>query len=244
MKEVLAIRHLGFEHLGTLAPLLSGRGFRIRYLEAGINDLSLIDPLAPDLLVLLGGPIGAYEESEYPFLMDELQLIEKRLHADKPLLGICLGAQLMARTLGARVFPGSSKEIGWAPVHLSKDGVKSCLGRLEDCGHHVLHWHGDTFDLPSGARHLASSEITDNQAFSYADKALALQFHLEVDPVEIERWLIGHAHEISASKGVSPGLIRADTQRHGARVAACAQKSMLQWLEQTGLIPKPTAENV
>ncbi len=243
MKEVIAVRHVGFEHLGTLAPFLSGRGFRIRYLDAGVNDISSVAPLAPDLLVILGGPIGAIEESEYPYLNDELRLIEKRLLADKPLLGICLGAQLMARALGSRVFPGRAKEIGWAPIRLSEDGIKSCLSGLEACDHRVLHWHGDTFDLPKEAKHLASSDITENQAFSYGEKALALQFHLEADPAEIERWLIGHAHEISATGGISPELLRLDTQQHGPRIAIAARTCMQQWLEQTGLLPVPAKDN-
>ncbi len=235
MKEVVAIRHVAFEHLGSLGTFLSGRGFRIRYLDAGMHDLSAVDPLAADLLVMLGGPIGADEDALYPYLQDELRLIEKRLQADKPLLGICLGAQLMARTLGARVYSGQAKEIGWSPIQLSKQGQESCLASLSGCGWQVLHWHGDTFDLPEGAIHLASSDITPNQAFSYAEKALALQFHLEIDPTEVERWLIGHAHEIGAN-GLNPLQIRRDTQKIGPAVATAAQNCMNQWMLEVGLL--------
>jgi GMP synthase (glutamine-hydrolysing) len=237
MQEVLAVRHVGFEHLGTLAPLLSGRGFRIRYLDAGVGDLTTVDPEAPALLAILGGPIGAYEEDQYPFLLDELRLIERRLAAQRPLIGICLGAQLMARALGSRVFPGRAKEVGWAPLTLTPEGRGSCLADLEGCGHQVLHWHGDTFDLPEGTRRLASTPIAENQAFALGDKALGLQFHLEVDPSEVERWLIGHALEIALTEGVSPTSIRADTARHGPALAAAATGCMTRWLQQANLLP-------
>lgn len=237
MKDIVAIRHVAFEHLGTLAPLLTGRGFRVRYLDAGGADLRRFDLLSPDLLVVLGAPIGAYAEEQYPFLADELRIIDQRLAAERPLLGICLGAQLMARALGSRVYPGKTKEIGWAPIRLTRDGQLSCLAGLKSCDYRVLHWHGDTFDLPENAKRLASTDITETQAFAVGDKALALQFHLEADPREIESWLVGHAHEIDATDGVTPAAIRADTARYGASVAESAAASMLNWLETSGLLP-------
>ena len=236
MKEVVAIRHVAFEHLGTLAPLLSGRGFRIRYLDAGVADLKTFDPLSPALLVVLGGPIGACDEAQYPWLGDELRIIEQRLRAQRPILGICLGAQLMAHALGSRVYGGEAKEIGWAPIQLTLEGKRSCLAGLTSCGCQVLHWHGDTFDLPQSATRLASTAVTPNQAFAVGAKALGLQFHLEADPAEIERWLIGHAHEIGATAGLSPETIRADTARYGAAVAKSAAECILRWLESAGLV--------
>jgi GMP synthase (glutamine-hydrolysing) len=237
MKDIVAIRHVAFEHLGTLAPLLTGRGFRIRYLDAGTTDLTALDPLSPALFVVLGGPIGAYEENQYPFLSHELHIIEQRLAAERPILGICLGAQLMARALGSRVYPGKAKEIGWAPIRLSHEGQASCLAGLKSCGYQVLHWHGDTFDLPENAKRLASTASTENQAFAVGDRALGLQFHLEADPLEIEYWLVGHAHEIGATEGISPLSIRADTARYGKAVAASAAECMLNWMEACSLLP-------
>ena len=113
--RVLAIRHIAFEDLGSFAPVLTKRGFDIDYVEAaeGLHD---VDGSTPALLIVLGGPIGAYEDASYPFLKNELRLLERRLAAGRPTLGICLGAQLMARALGARVYPGPRKEIGWAPL--------------------------------------------------------------------------------------------------------------------------------
>jgi len=243
VKEVIAIRHVAFEHLGTLAPLLSGRGFRVRYLDVGVTDLSILDALAPDLLVVLGGPIGAYEDDRYPYIADELRLIERRLEAQRPLLGVCLGAQLMARALGSRVYPGRAKEIGWGPLRLTQAGERSCLAGLAGCGYQVLHWHGDTFDLPRDAQRLAFSEITENQAFSLGDKALGLQFHLEMDAAEIERWLIGHAHEISAAPVVTPLILREETARHGTALAASARVCMSRWLVDAGLLPRESEQS-
>jgi len=230
MRQVLAIRHVAFEHLGTLAPLLTQMGFNIRYLEAGVTDLSALDSLQPDLLVILGGPIGAYEEHLYPWLLDELHLIEQRLTVGKPILGICLGAQLMARALGSKVYPNRAKEIGWGPLRLTAAGDNSCLADLGECNYQVLHWHGDTFDLPVGSQRLASSDLTENQAFAYGPTALGLQFHLEIDATDIERWLIGHAHEIASVPGLTPAKLRHDSGSYGAILATSAAKCMTQWL--------------
>jgi len=235
MKEVIAIRHLAFENLGTLAPVLSGRGYRVRYLDAGVDDLAGIDPVKPALLVVLGGPIGARQVDQYPFLSKELRLVERRLEAERPILGICLGAQLMALALGSRVYPGETKEIGWGPIRLTAAGRVSCLEPLSACNYQVLHWHGDTFDLPAGARRLASTEVTENQAFALGEYALGLQFHLEVEAAEIERWLVGHAHEIAALEGADPRGIRGDTGRFGPALASSAVSCFQHWLARSRL---------
>ncbi|WP_242480705.1 glutamine amidotransferase-related protein [Rhodovibrio sodomensis] len=161
-QTALALRHVAFEDLGLLAPLLAERGIAARTLDAGVDDLAAVDPLGNDMLVVLGGPIGATDDAAYPWLADELRLIERRLAAGRPTLGICLGAQLIARALGAACYPAPAKEIGWAPVELTEAGQASCLAPLGE-GTSVLHWHGDTFDLPSGVTHLAATEICQNR---------------------------------------------------------------------------------
>ena len=230
MRRVLAIRHLAFEDLGNLADVLHQNGFDVIYVEAGLDDLAHLDPLEPDVLIVLGGPIGAYEEHTYPFLVDELRLLERRLVADVPTIGICLGAQLMARALGAMVYPGSDKEIGWAPLRLSECGKNSPLRPLSADQTAVLHWHGDTFDLPVGATHLAATSVYPNQAFSWGQRGLALQFHPEVTTQGIERWLIGHACEINATPGVSVTQLRQDTQRYAPHLQVQAVQFWQGWL--------------
>jgi GMP synthase (glutamine-hydrolysing) len=232
--EVLAIRHVDFEHLGTFAPALAARGLTIRYADAAAGGLAGIDALAPRLLVVLGGPVGAYEEAHFPFLADELRMIERRLAADLPVLGICLGCQLIARALGARVFPGRAKEIGWSALGLTEAGKGSPLARLAPCGCRVLHWHGDTFDLPDGATLLASTPLAANQAFAIGNRVLALQFHMEIVPVEIERWLVGHACEL-AGAGLDVGTLRRDTEEFGPPLAACAPAALNGWADAAGL---------
>ena len=224
-----------FEHLGTLGEVLEHRGFHIRYWDAGIDAQSALETSTPDLLVVLGGPIGAYEEDAYPFLKQELRIIENRLHQELPILGICLGSQLMARALGARVYPGSQKEIGWFPVTLTDAGQRSCLASLKIVDCQVLHWHGDTFDLPEGATLLASTGIAKNQAFSWGPQALGLQFHLEVLPGEIERWLIGHACEIGSTANVNVTQLRDETKRWGLRLTQAAHDCLVSWLNEIGL---------
>jgi GMP synthase (glutamine-hydrolysing) len=228
MKTALAIRHVPFEDLGILEALLSQAGYACRYAEAGLESFAALNPAPADLLIVLGGPIGVNDTRDYPFLVDELKLLERRLNAGLPTLGICLGAQLMARALGARVYPARAKEIGWAPVTLTTEGRQTCLRQLADAA--VLHWHGDTFDLPDGAARLASTPICENQAFSRGHNVLALQFHPEVTAARLERWYIGHAVEIAATAGVTVGQLRADAARHGAPLEERARKCFAEWL--------------
>jgi GMP synthase (glutamine-hydrolysing) len=233
-KQALAIRHVAFEDLGSFEPVLAERGFRVRYVEAS-DGLSDVDGSEPALVIVLGGPIGAYEDAIYPFLTQELRLLERRLAADRPMLGICLGAQLMARALGARVYPGSRNEIGWGPLTLSPEGRQSPLVRLAGHGQAVLHWHGDTFDVPAGAIRLASTSLYENQAFSWGHCALALQFHPEVTASGLERWFVGHACEIAATPDISVGRLREDTRRFVPDLLRSGREFFCAWLDGLGL---------
>lgn len=235
-RTVLAIRHVHFEDLGIFASGFTDAGFGIRYLDAGVDDLSGIDATSADIVAVLGAPIGAYEENIYPFLRDELRIIEQRIAAQRPTLGICLGAQLMARALGAKVYPGAAKEIGWSRLTLTDEGRNGPLKHFDQ--EPVLHWHGDTFTLPNGAVRLASTPITENQAFAFGPAALALQFHAEANPQSFERWLIGHACEIAATPGISAPQLRATTRELGAACAARGRACLAQWLAG---IPAPAA---
>ncbi len=228
MPSTLALRHVPFEDLGTLGPLLTQRGHAVSYLEVPITGLADVDTLEPDLLVVLGGPIGVYETDAYPFLISEIELIAERLRAKRPTLGLCLGSQLMAKALGARVYSSGIKEIGWSKLELTADGRASCLRHVADTP--VLHWHGDTFDLPDGAVRLASTPVCKNQAFSWGTSALALQFHLEAAGAALESWFVGHTAEIAATAGISVPQLRADTARCTPAILASGTACFDDWL--------------
>lgn len=227
-RRVAVIRHLAFEDLGLFGEILSGPDWTVTYHEAGVEDLAAPIRQA-DLAVILGGPIGVYEADRYPFLDDELTALKDRLAARRPTLGICLGAQLMAAALGARVYPGGRKELGWGEVMLTEAGGRSPLSHL--AGRPVLHWHGDTFDLPAGAELLASTEVYPNQAFAVGSHALALQFHVEADYRRIEQWLIGHTGELSGA-GINIPALRAKSAEAGPLLAAVSAAMLGDWLGQ------------
>jgi GMP synthase (glutamine-hydrolysing) len=231
--KTLALRHVPFEDLGLLAPLLAARRHTVRYVEVPTAELDSIDPLAPDLLVVLGGPIGVYENDRYPFLDREVEWLQARLAARRATLGICLGSQLIAKALGARVYPSGSKEIGWAPIELTTAGESSCLKHLATTP--VLHWHGDTFDLPAGAVHLASTRVCRHQAFAVGEHALALQFHAEAAGRSLEAWFVGHACEIASTPGLDVAALRADTLRHSAALEEHGTACLREWLTTRGL---------
>lgn len=237
-RTCLALQHVSFEDLGSLAPLLRASGFSIQYRQAGVDDLS--SPQAQqewaqaDLVVVLGGPIGVYESDRYPFIRDELDRIQARLASGKPLVGICLGAQMIAAACGQKVYPGPAKEIGWDALQLTAEGEASCLQALSGCAYQVLHWHGDTFDLPKGATLLASTSLVRHQVFSIGRTVLGLQCHLEAQGSQIERWLIGHAAELSAAQ-VDLARLRADSLQWGDRLEQAAQAVFLSWMMGAGL---------
>lgn len=227
MREARVIRHVAFEDLGLFAAPLAARGWNVTYADAGIDDIAAALADA-DLAVICGGPIGVYETDRYPFLLDELAAIEARVDAGRPTLGLCLGAQLIAAALGAPVYPGRRKEIGWGRIQLSLDGRHSCLAALADVP--VLHWHGDTFDLPRDSVLLASSDIYRHQAFGIGQSVLALQFHAEADPRRIEQWLIGHATELSAS-GIDVPALRDRTKALRGQVETAAAAMLNRWMD-------------
>jgi GMP synthase (glutamine-hydrolysing) len=236
MKSVLAIRHVAFEDLGSFEDVLVQEGYAVHYVEAGVEPLAELDVLTPDLLVILGGPISVYDEDDYPFIRDEVRLLRKRMAEDRPTLGICLGAQMIAKSLCARVYFGPQKEIGWAPLALTEEGERSPLAELAPAKTPVLHWHGDTFDLPDGAVRLASSSLYANQAFSFGRNTLALQFHPEVTVRGLERWFIGHTGEIAHTDGISVQGLRDATRKQGPILEAQGPRFFRAWMRSVGLL--------
>lgn len=230
-KQAVVIQHIAFEDLGNLAPVLQQHSYTIEYLQAGVAPLSLLDPLKPELIIMLGGPIGVYDQADFPFLNDEIQLLQRRLAADLPTLGICLGAQLMASALGARVYPGHSKEIGWAPLQLTAAGKQSPLAHLSGEQTNMFHWHGDTFDLPTDTTLLASSTAYSNQAFRIGKHGLALQFHPEITPTALEPWLIGNSAEIAHLPHLSVKQIREQSKQYLPTLQTQAAQCWHDWLK-------------
>jgi GMP synthase (glutamine-hydrolysing) len=228
MPSAIAIRHVGFEDLGAFAGPLRAAGYTIAYRDVGEADLAAPEIAAADLLVVLGAPIGVYEEASYPFLTEEIRLLERRLAAARPTLGICLGAQLIARAAGARVFPSGVKEIGFAPIALTPAGRHSCLAPFA-ADPMTLHWHGDTFDLPAGAELLASTGLIAHQAFALGANIIGFQFHPEAGAGNFEAWLVGHAAELAAAR-IDVAALREDASRHGPALARKAEAVATHWL--------------
>jgi GMP synthase (glutamine-hydrolysing) len=230
--KCIAIRHVKFEDLGIFEEVLIRRGFDVVYFEAGLDDFEALDWEAADLVVALGGPVGVYETADYPWLRQELDIVARRLHLDRPTLGICLGAQIMAAALGAAVYAAPVKEIGWSTLQLTAAAHSFGLQALAHT--EVLHWHGDTFDLPKGATLLASTSLTPHQAFAYGRTGLALQFHAEANGARMEPWLIGHTLELRTA-GVDIHQLRQAGLNDMAKKAAAGQNMLERWLARVGL---------
>jgi len=237
VRTVNVIRHLAFEDLGSFCSVLQANDYRINYIEApdfalAPDDLSQLDALSDDLLIILGGPISVNDDDLFAFIQAEVTLLKSRIAADKPTLGICLGAQLIASALGAKVYPGAEKEIGWFDLQLTAAGQQSALRYLaaEHC--RVLHWHGETFDLPEGTKLLAGSKRYPHQAFSYGKNILALQFHPEVTQRGLERWFIGHIGEIMHTDGVGVGQLREDTRLFANQLEVQGELFFTSWLNK------------
>ncbi|WP_234571072.1 type 1 glutamine amidotransferase [Rhodohalobacter sp. 614A] len=173
------LQHVSFEGLGTIEAWLLDQGFEItgtRFFESTI----LPDPNDIDVLIIMGGPMSVNEEEKYPWLVEEKKFIREMIDTGKPILGICLGAQLIASALGSKVYPNSEKEIGWFPVTSVLPETSSCFTFPYSLS--VFHWHGETFDLPKEATLLAGSNACKNQAFQIGPSVIGLQFHLEMTP--------------------------------------------------------------
>lgn len=235
MKTALVVQHLPLGNIGSYGKLLRRKGWRLTTLETGVHDLAAADVDGADLLVMLGGPLGVHDDADFPFLRDELRMIERRLQDEKPIFAVCLGAQLMARALGARVYRGQQPEVGWHKIRLTDAGTDSYLRHLGPDKTTILHWHRDTFDLPKGAVRLASTDSFENQAFSSGKNALAIQFHAEAEVENTEPWLIGHLHQLGNYPRTSPAELREDFARFAPILERQAQLAFGEWLESVGL---------
>ena len=227
-RTALVLRHDSAIGLGNLEPTLAAHGYEIVTVDAPHTDVSSLDPLAPDLVVVLGGDEAAYETDRYSYLVDEIALLAARIDAEAPIFGVCLGAQLLAKTLGADVRKGPRKEVGWLDVELTEAGASSPVRHF--AGVRTVQWHGDTFDLPEGVARLASSEQYANQAFARGDWLLAVQFHPEVDDAIHEEWLALWGDELP-EYGLSAEQLRAERAWQGPRANAASAALLSEYLD-------------
>ena len=220
MRKLLVFQHVAYEVLGTLDAQFKAAGFRIRYVNFARAGTQRLDMRRYQGLVVLGGPMSVNDVARYPHLLAETDAIAEAIDTGLPVLGICLGAQLIASALGASVRPNATKEIGWSTVRPTVAAGKDPLFKHFRSTEHIFQWHGDTFDLPQGATLLAETRACKHQAFRFRDDVYGLQFHLEVDTPLIERWLATPAmrDELDElSESTSAERIRAETQRHIVR---------------------------
>lgn len=234
-RTALVLRHDDAIHLGNLEPVLREHGYEVRYVEARSERLPEIDALDADLVVVLGGDMGAYEGDRFPFLREEVALLERRLAAERPVFGVCLGAQLMANALGAPVYRGPSNEIGFRLVDPTDAGASSPVRHL--AGVPVLQWHSDTFDLPAGVTRLAGSPQYGNEAFGIGRWALAVQCHPEVTEEMHEDWLRTSAAEVAAT-GLDAEELRRERALYSAGMQEASRAMFSEWLD--GLDPQKT----
>ncbi len=193
--KVHILQHVAFEGPGSI-----GAWLRAHHAVVTTNRLfdspALPSPSDFDMLILLGGPMSVNDERDFPWLRDEKRLVREAIGMGKAVLGICLGAQLIASSLGARVYPCIDKEIGWFPVYATDhDSSAFAFPSRTD----VFHWHGETFDLPAGGVHLAKSEGCLHQAFQIGPRTIGLQFHLETTPESADAIVSACRHELVPS---------------------------------------------
>jgi len=185
--------HVPFEGLGCMEQWIKGNnhlsGYTCFYENYRLPDLETID-----WLIVMGGPMSVYDEAFYPWLTEEKAFIRKAIELGKTVIGICLGSQLIAEVLGAKVYPNNQKEIGWYEVSLSEKTSELPLFTGFEKQFPVFHWHGDTYDIPKGSKHLISSTACTNQAFLYSSNVLGLQFHLEVTVQSLQS-MVDHGRE-------------------------------------------------
>ena len=238
MKKLLVLQHVAHELLGTLNPLLKRAGFRIRYVNFARHPDAQPNLDGYDGMVVLGGPMSVNDADRLGHLTLEMRLIEEAMKRNLPVLGICLGAQLIAKTLGAEVYPNRQKEIGWYDVSPTCAAERDPLLSAFQSHEKIFQWHGDTFDIPKTSHHLAFSKLCANQAFRYEVNIYGLQFHLEVDEPMIHRWLRvpENQQEIALLGGASsPERIYSETSEHIARLHQLSERVFGEFINLFGI---------
>lgn len=241
MRKVLVFQHVAHKILGTLNPTLKERGLNMRYVNFERTPEEHPSVQKYNGLIVLGGHMGVYEADKYRHIKVEMQLIEEALKKDIPILGICLGAQLLAHVLGADVKKSREKEIGWCDIEMTNEGLKDPLFSHFHKTEKIFQLHGDTFDIPSSAIHLASSAICPGQAFRY-NKAYGIQFHLEVDQPMIMRWLDNPRNQeemFNSHVGFSTDKIKEETSQYIGHSAHLSHQTFSKFIDLFSLKERP-----
>jgi GMP synthase-like glutamine amidotransferase len=233
-----ALCHVPFEDPATIQTWAekNGHSFEITPLWRKSELPSLNDF---DFLVVMGGPMNIYEEKEYPWLREEKNLLEKAISGGKRILGICLGAQLIADVLGGKVYKNPQKEIGWMPVEWTSETKRSDLFADFSGSLDVLHWHGDTFHLPSGAIHLARSQACENQAFVYDERIVGLQFHIEATPRLVRQFVQNGKEELIKAPFVQTGDEILSNQSHYSEIKQALDHLLSQMVKRENSVRAP-----
>lgn len=227
MKRAVVLQHDPTISLGNLAPVLIQAGYNIEIVDARTADLPAIDPTSPDVVVVLGNDHGVYEKDQRPYIASEENWLSQRLEAERPTLGVCFGAQIMASALGGEVYKGESTQIGFRRVTPTPAGENSPVAAFD--GVAVAQWHGDTFTLPEGATRLAGSSDYENEAFAVGNWALAVQFHPEVTDDMFTTWLADGRESVGAV-GLSEGDLMQEQLEHGDRMQDASIEMLTAWL--------------
>ena len=220
--KVFAFRHVPFEPLGLIADSLAARGIEFEYVDLYERDVE-VSVTDADGLIFMGGPMSVNDD--LPYLRHEMRLIAQAISRGKPVLGVCLGSQLIAKALGARVYPNPVKEIGWYPVQFTASARTDALFRGFEGAETIFHWHGETFDLPHGAQWLSFSNACRHQAFRVGSNVYGLQFHLEVTPAMIADWCEQDANCGDMRELAAP----IDPHANAARLAELARTVFGRW---------------
>jgi GMP synthase (glutamine-hydrolysing) len=239
--KILVFQHVPYEPLGTLDPLLKESGFRIRYVNFGRDPDHRPTLNGYAALIVLGGPMNSDQIDTYPNLMTEMEIIRKAVDRDMSVLGICLGAQLLARSLGGRVRRNPTREIGWHEVELTEAGrADPVLGGFAN-PQMVFQWHEDGIELPGNCEHLASSSASEVQAFRHGEHVYGLQFHLEVDESLIDRWLTVPENQPTLrdeAGSVDPDAVRRQTARSITALQQLSRDTFSRWIDRFEIGPR------